>query len=508
MFQIKYNNRKSFWLYSGLLFLVFLAFVYGVIYQLFALNESLSQRMARQKLENIEELFHHELHSFFQAGEQSMSIIQNQNDQLSVENKLQKLSLWYQSDEALENVSLHRYSLTGEHLGDTYYKKLNPKLIDLELNTKPEGLSLSTENGKDYLFWHESYQQNGQHYVLCFVFDLEKFKAHLKPILAHQESRVSLYLPNGECFYQSHHQQKTKDKLDVKRFDHQHSIQFNEVSGDILGLLSRLDDHGIYLKIESDKLLLDTELSSLKQYIWLLAIISLACLLGLFWLSERKLAKEENRNHRLRQEKQNLELVNEMQQKENALLQLQQLKNQINPHFLFNSLNSLHALILQNPDLSQEFVLKLANVYRYILNQKEIDHASVAQELDFVKEYYFLQKIRFAEALHLQIELENKSALQHKIPFLSLQSLIENAIKHNVISSNKKLEIIILVQAEQIVVSNRLQKRRTAPENSHKIGLSYLRNIYEFNQITGFSAAEVGENYVAVLPFLMEENQA
>jgi hypothetical protein len=154
------------------------------------------------------------------------------------------------------------------------------------------------------------------------------------------------------------------------------------------------------------------------------------------------------------------------------------LKNQVNPHFLFNSLNTLSSLIDENPVQANEFVQKLSSVYRYVLTHRDKETVLLQDEVEFIKSYIFLNKIRFGENLNIHINL-NEACLQLNIPTLTLQMLVENAIKHNVISANKPLTVYINCDKEYIEVTNNLQAKLMTVESSG-IGLSNIVERYKY----------------------------
>jgi LytS/YehU family sensor histidine kinase len=143
--------------------------------------------------------------------------------------------------------------------------------------------------------------------------------------------------------------------------------------------------------------------------------------------------------------------------REQLALQYEALKSQVNPHFLFNNLNSLTSLIGSNPDKAIDFVKKLSEVYRYVLDQRDHELVALDLELKFLASYVYLQKIRFEN--NLEVEVEVNSGSFRVIP-LSVQMMVENAIKHNEISDKNPLVIRIYTTAEQfLVVENKLQKK-------------------------------------------------
>jgi len=162
----------------------------------------------------------------------------------------------------------------------------------------------------------------------------------------------------------------------------------------------------------------------------------------------------------------------------NAQAELQIVKNQINPHFLFNNLNVLSTLVLQNNDEANKFIEEFSKVYRYILSNHEKELVELKTELHFIRPYLFLLEKRFGNGLVVEIDVNEINHHKYIIP-AALQMLIENAIKHNVISKQKPLNIKISINKDNhIVVINNLQLRKSS-EPSTQIGLKNIIKRYQ-----------------------------
>ncbi|MFK7031554.1 histidine kinase [Flavobacterium oreochromis] len=159
-----------------------------------------------------------------------------------------------------------------------------------------------------------------------------------------------------------------------------------------------------------------------------------------------------------------------------ASAKFETLKNQIDPHFLFNSLNVLSSLIEENPEQAQRFTTSLSKVYRYVLEQKDKELVSVEEELSFAKTYMNLLKMRFENSLSFQLPVDFNNAEAKVVP-LSLQLLLENTIKHNIVSEKKPLEIKIFIENNYLVVENNLQKKEVLQERQG-VGLQNIINRY------------------------------
>lgn len=181
------------------------------------------------------------------------------------------------------------------------------------------------------------------------------------------------------------------------------------------------------------------------------------------------------------------------------------LKNQLDPHFLFNSLNVLTALIGENPKQAEKFTTKLSKVYRYVLEQKDKDLISVEEELQFAKSYMTLLQMRFEDALHFTIP-DSISNPELKIVPLSLQILLENAVKHNVITTKNPLVITIYEENGYLVVENNINPK-TSLEKSTKVGLQNIKNRYQLISKMQVEITTINQVFRVKLPLLTQKIQ-
>ncbi len=189
----------------------------------------------------------------------------------------------------------------------------------------------------------------------------------------------------------------------------------------------------------------------------------------------------------------------ERYQKENAMAQYESLKSQVDPHFLFNSLNVLTNLVYEDADKSAKFIKQLSEVYRYVLETRSKELVSLEEEMKFVNAYLFLQQIRFGDKLIIQNKLNGQKGL---VPPLVVQMLVENAIKHNTISEEHPLTITISQKDGSIVVENNLQKRMGLSEDSTGIGLNNTRKRYEFLSEKKMEVEEKEGKFRVTIPLL------
>jgi sensor histidine kinase YesM len=156
---------------------------------------------------------------------------------------------------------------------------------------------------------------------------------------------------------------------------------------------------------------------------------------------------------------------------ENLIFQNETLKTQVNPHFLFNSLNTLSSLISTQPETAERFIDRLSSIYRYILENSSKNNVPLQNELTFIKDYFFLHKIRDDDKIVMEILVQNPE--KYQILPVSLQILVENAINHNMATRDNPLKIVIYTEADYIVVKNNLQ-RKAVHLKSTGIGLKNL----------------------------------
>lgn len=190
----------------------------------------------------------------------------------------------------------------------------------------------------------------------------------------------------------------------------------------------------------------------------------------------------------------------EQLQRENIQSQLEGLKNQVNPHFLFNSLNTLTYLIPEEPNKAVNFVQKLSKVYRYILEIRDQKIVTISDELEFLNAYIFLLKERFGENLNIELNIPNEYH-QRKIVPLSLQILFENVIKHNIISTQKPLMINVFIEKDKLIVKNNLQKKNQVI-SSTSMGLQNIKNRYQFFTKKEVDVIVTTDSFLVALPLV------
>lgn len=249
----------------------------------------------------------------------------------------------------------------------------------------------------------------------------------------------------------------------------------------------RVEKESWVVVVNVPELVTQEEMEGFHRYSLLIIIITVLVFSILLGFSQYKWRKEYDRRRKLEQE---------------ALhLNLQQLKNQINPHFLFNTLNSLSALIGSDPGLAKDFVLRLSKIYRYVLEKRNESLVAVKEEIEFIRHYYFLQKIRFGEHLELEID-ENTIREERKIPLMSLQMLVENAIKHNEITRQNPLSIRIYLSGDRLIVENTYRPRMDSATDSLGVGFESINKIYTYCSDKKFEYRVENNKFLSILPLI------
>lgn len=186
---------------------------------------------------------------------------------------------------------------------------------------------------------------------------------------------------------------------------------------------------------------------------------------------------------------------------ENLRYKYRNLKSQVNPHFLFNSLNALSEIVYQDSMKADKYIQKLSGIYRYILENEEIDLIPLEKEVEFVKQYFELQKVRDDDKILLDINFQDLA--QYKAVPVSLQILVENALKHNTRSEKSPLKIEVIMRGDFAMVSNNIQRKNTL-ENSSKRGLLNLKERVRLILDRDLIIEERVDQFIVKLPVLKD----
>ena len=186
-------------------------------------------------------------------------------------------------------------------------------------------------------------------------------------------------------------------------------------------------------------------------------------------------------------------------------LQFESLKTQISPHYLFNCLNTISSLLYKDSQMAEEFIRRMADTFKYVLSNQKRQLVPVRQEVEFVKAYYYLLQVRYEHHLKLEVNLP-KNILDTPIPPLTLQILVENAVKHNQISKDQPLLVYISAQDNTHITVISTKTTALKPSHSFKIGLENIRNRYQF-----FSSDKIvikdEDRFIVQLPVLKQQKE-
>lgn len=199
-------------------------------------------------------------------------------------------------------------------------------------------------------------------------------------------------------------------------------------------------------------------------------------------------------------EKASLEVQAAQLEREKSDLQYHQLRNQVNPHYLFNTLTSLDGLIQTNPDLASEFVRHMSKVYRYVLRHNESEVVNLYEESEFIEHYIELLSIRHGKGLSIHMNL-SEDAKERGVVMVTLQLLIDNAIKHNIVQSSEPLKIVIWDEGDYLIVHNNKQLRKQI-ETSNGTGLIQLKQLYSYLTDKEILIDDNTDHYTIKIPLL------
>jgi LytS/YehU family sensor histidine kinase len=185
---------------------------------------------------------------------------------------------------------------------------------------------------------------------------------------------------------------------------------------------------------------------------------------------------------------------------EKLIFQNETLKSQINPHFLFNSLNTLSALVVAQPLVAEEFIHRLSAIYRYILENGSKDRVPLSVELAFIGDYFYLHRIRDNGKIQMEVNIGDTG--KYKILPVSLQILVENAVKHNMATRESPLKILIYIENDHVIVTNNLQKMALQLEST-RIGLKNLAQ--RVSLLTGkvLIIEETATDFIVKIPLML-----
>ena len=344
--------------------------------------------------------------------------------------------------------------------------------------------------------------QSGRKHICGVDFPLPEIYAYMTQSPA-SSSYATLFNPEGVIVYHP-----DSLKLGLPASDSTGLTAFREViaTGKRVSVYAvsdylSVDEERIYYPIQISgrrwvagigipRLVIEQEVDDFHFYTILTAVISVLFFAVLLAVAQRRWRREYD--------------LRRLSERESEQLHLQQVLEQIDPHFLCNSLNSRYALIRCNPDQAREFTLTLSRVYRRVLERRKQILSTLSEEIDFTWQYYTLQKIRFDNRIELTTAID--PALRNwRIPSMSLQTLVENAVKHNSITGSNPLHIRIRTEGESLVIENNYTPRNDRNAESLGVGLERIRSVYRFYTEENITISAGEGTFSCRLPLLPPE---
>ncbi|MBS1548953.1 MAG: histidine kinase [Bacteroidetes bacterium] len=365
-------------------------------------------------------------------------------------------------------------------------------------------------------YWTIFNENKSREIIYGFTIKLTQLHDYFSQVTQNQDNYAFVFTKNGTCI--THPDEKfigknifrftnvqVKDTLtNVEQKGYTENIAQSEyLNLEVTRFIKPLKTNNFdgYVAVNYVRFLIDEKVNETKYYVLFIFVATFILILIIFILFHQSSNNAFREKEKVQSEKNRLQIVNEAMQKENAMNQLQQLKNQINPHFLFNSLNSLYMLIGIDATNAQKFTMDLSKIYRYLIVPPKENWVFIKEELAFIQHYMDLQKSRFEEEIHFNLIINTNEINDKKIPYLSLQIAIENAIKHNVATIDLPLFIEIIDSTSGLIISNTYQPK-TKNTDGTGFGLEYLQKIYDFYGNNELSTRVENGKFILFLPYL------
>ncbi|WP_269236806.1 histidine kinase [Flavobacterium flavigenum] len=519
----KITSRRAFFIYVAFIILVTVSSVYIFSNLITDLTEKEKEILAEQDFFKRQEFLSQEFSKLLEQENRIKHVLKisnpdNLSTNLKVLSSLQTMNSlivnnWFQIND--EKIQFETDSTANQaEINDTENFVLQHKNAD--------HVSTIVPFRKEWI-WRVYFKLiSKNHTTVRFGYDisLKKFRDYLSIADKTRNNYAFIFDQNGKCLYHPDSTFIGKNIYEVssirpldtvysKNQDYVKKVTMSEyLKLDVIRFTKRLDVKGShwFICVNFPKIFINENADRIRKYsTWIYSITTVMLLLifYLFSYANRRAYREKGIAIK---EKNRLLVENEKIVKEKALIQLQQLKEQINPHFLFNSLNSLYMLVGTDVKTAQKFTLNLSRIYRYLIDPPKKNIVPLKDELLFIEKYIFLQQTRFKEELFFSIKIEDETALEKFIPYLAFQVVVENAIKHNMATQENPLTTQIIIQKDQVIISNNLQKK-THSEPGANFGLKYLSSIYTFYSRTNFETSEKDGNFVCILPLISIHSQ-
>ncbi|WP_337966842.1 histidine kinase [uncultured Flavobacterium sp.] len=519
---MKFNFRNTFsgrnFFILGIIFVVLtLVSIYIFSGLMTQITEKSNIATEQRSLQKKEEVMVQELSRFLETQNELKSIVEMSNTK-NLSDNLKVLSSIHANDNIIKNNWFQINDQKLEFTSSINSEEIKTSIKDFVAKNRMLDKSNSIVEDPQNFSWRIYYKyvsQNGTVIRYGYDIDLKSMQSYFATIDQKSPTYAFVFDKKGTIIF--HPEIKLLEKnifkvtniaLKDTTFTDQDSfnrkIALSEYLGlDIVRYTKRLNLKGTnwYLCVNFPKKISSEDVDAVKKYASLIYIITTAILIVFFYLFTIFTRRTFQEKTILSQEKNKLLLENEKINKEKALIQLQQLKEQINPHFLFNSLNSLYMLIESNTGVARKFTLNLSKIYRYLINPPVNNIVTVQEELLFIEKYIFLQQTRFTEEFVFTITIEDESILAKKVPYLAFQIAVENAIKHNIASDENPLKITIDIKENVAIITNNLNEKQNFGKES-KFGHKYLESIYNFYSKKDFKTFKKDGDFTCILPLI------
>ncbi len=442
----------------------------------------------------------------------SLGVITEESSLESLKSKFEVLSKVYNNGRIIR---LNWFLVIDEHnnvvdyyLGENRkFNKEHAFVKSILANPLSSGVNnfVVKDNHYYWLMYNSRPLDNGNKLIYGITLDMENFHKYLTTIDVTTPNYAYIFTKDGLCIYHPEisligknvfelSSLQPKDTITSLKTKEPPVVLSEYLNLEVFRFISHFDSKSFkgYITVNFPKFNVDDNIKPIQRNTILIFITTVSLIVLLFYFFSQA-------NKRAYHEKRQLAVENEKVNKEKALMQLQQLKNQINPHFLFNSLNSLYMLIDLDPETAQKFTLNLSKTYRYLITPPEDNIVSLHEEITFIRKYITLQQIRFTKELHFELIDKKQDKQDRKIPYLALQITVENALKHNIATIETPLLIQIIIENDCVIVTNNYNPKKSQ-QQGELFGLKYLESIYKYYNKTDFRAKQEGDTFVCVLP--------